>query len=93
MASGVPGVLSEIPSFLSWDDNHDYALWAPEGDATTMGKQLLLLLREHALRERIARRGREVAAQFRAEATGERLAQWFTSRAAMKSRRGRTGGR
>ena len=84
MASGVPGVMSEIPSFLSWDDNHDYALWAPEGDAVVMARQLTRLLQEHALREHVARRGREVVAQFRAEATGERLAKWFTSRAIAK---------
>lgn len=80
LASGVPAVLSEIPSFLSWDESRDYALWAPEGDGGSMASQLIRLLRERALRARLVTRGREVAGQFRARATGERLAQWFESR-------------
>jgi len=81
MASGVPGVLSEIPSFLSWDPAHDYALFAPEGDGDAMGDALLQLLGDAALRQRLATRGREVVEQFRATITGERLERFFTSRA------------
>ncbi|HYH09035.1 MAG TPA: glycosyltransferase family 4 protein [Thermoanaerobaculia bacterium] len=88
MAGGVPCVLSGIPSFLSWDARHDYALFAPEGDGTAMGQQLARLLGDAALREQLARRGREVVEQFRAERTGERLEQWFSARA-----RTRTSGR
>jgi glycosyltransferase involved in cell wall biosynthesis len=88
MAGGVPAVLSEIPSFLSWDERHDYALFAPEGDARVMGEQLARLAGDASLREQIAKRGREVAEQFRAEKTGERLEAWFSARA-----RTRTSGR
>jgi glycosyltransferase involved in cell wall biosynthesis len=77
MASGVPCVLSEIPSFLSWDARHDYALFAAEG---AMGDALVRLLADAALRERLASRGREVVEQFRKERTAERLERWFESR-------------
>ncbi|HYI09125.1 MAG TPA: glycosyltransferase family 4 protein [Thermoanaerobaculia bacterium] len=80
MAGGVPTILSEIPSFLSWDDHHDYALFTPEGDGPAMGEQLVRLLGDTALREQLATRGREVVEQFRAEKTGERLERWFASR-------------
>jgi glycosyltransferase involved in cell wall biosynthesis len=80
MASGVPAVLSEIPSFLSWDGDHDYALWAAEGDAEAMAAQLRRLLHERALREMLSRRGREVVEQFRAGKTGARLEEWFRER-------------
>ncbi|HVE73214.1 MAG TPA: glycosyltransferase family 4 protein [Thermoanaerobaculia bacterium] len=75
MASGVPCVLSEIPSFLSWDATHDYALFSSD-----MGAALAHLLNDEALRARLVGRGREVVEQFRAAATGERLERWFAER-------------
>ena len=86
MASGIPAALSEIPSFRSWDDNHDYALWAPEGDARAMSAAIGVLLRERELSNHLSRRGREVVSQFRAARTGERLSAWFEARAAARSR-------
>lgn len=80
LASGVPAILSEIPSFLSWDDRRDFALFAAEGDANAMGEALLHLLHDAALREKLARRGREVAGQFRSDKTGDRLEAWFSAR-------------
>ncbi len=80
MASGVPAVLSEIPSFLSWDDVRDYASFAPDGDSVSMGEQLADLLDDSELSARFARRGRAVAEQFRAERTARRLEQWFAER-------------
>jgi glycosyltransferase involved in cell wall biosynthesis len=88
MASGVPCVLSEIPSFLSWDARRDHALFAPEGDGQAMGEQLARLLDDASLRAQLAERGRTVVEQFRAEKTGERLDAWFSARA-----RTRTSGR
>ena len=80
MAGGVPGVMSEIRSFLSFDPAHDYALFAPKGDAAAMKVQLMRLLHDASLREAISRRGREVVEQFRAQPTGERLERYFASR-------------
>jgi glycosyltransferase involved in cell wall biosynthesis len=80
MASGVPSVLSEIPSFLSWDDVHDYAAFAVDGDGVALGQQLASLLANPARGEQLARRGREVVEQFRADRTGQRLEQWFEER-------------
>ena len=84
LASGVPAVLSSIPSFLSWDSQHDYALFAPERDGAAMGEHLARLLSDSALRVRLAERGRLVVEQFREEATGERLEKWFASRLATR---------
>jgi glycosyltransferase involved in cell wall biosynthesis len=80
MAGVVPGVMSEIPSFLGFDTVHDYALFAPENDARAMGAQLARLLGDEPLRASIARRGREVVEQFRAARTGERLERYFLAR-------------
>jgi len=81
MASGLPGVLTEIPSFLSWSEEHDYGLFTAEGDGTAMGDALATLLGDAALRERVVRRGREVVEQFRGVRTAERLEQFFLARA------------
>lgn len=80
MASGLPGVLSEIPSFLSWSETHDYGLFAPEGDGNAMGDALVTLLGDASLRHRLATRGREVVEQFRAPNTGDRLERYFRER-------------
>ncbi|HEY2322262.1 MAG TPA: glycosyltransferase family 4 protein [Thermoanaerobaculia bacterium] len=80
MASGIAGVLTEIPSFLSWSEAHDYGLFVPEDDGTAMGDALARLLRDAALRERLSRRGREVVEQFRAPKTADRLERYFQER-------------
>jgi glycosyltransferase involved in cell wall biosynthesis len=80
MASGLPGVLSEIPSFLSWSETHDYGAFAPEGNGGAMGDAIATLLADGALRDRLIKRGREVVEQFRAESTGGRLAHYFQTR-------------
>jgi glycosyltransferase involved in cell wall biosynthesis len=80
MASGVATVLSEIPSFLSWNAQRDHALFAPEGDGRASGEQLVRLLDDASLRAQLAARARQVVEQFRAANTGERLERWFAER-------------
>ena len=80
MASGVPAVLSEIPSFLSFDARRDYALFAPEGDGAKMADELARLLRDESLQRRLGDRGRQVVEQFRAPKTAARLEQYLLSR-------------
>ena len=80
LASGVACVLSEIPSFLSWDTNRDFALFVPEGESAPMGDALVALMNDASLREKLARRGREVVEQFRRRQTGARLDAYFSDR-------------
>jgi glycosyltransferase involved in cell wall biosynthesis len=80
LASGIPVVMTEIPSYLSFDETHDYALFAPEGNAVELGERLIELLGDDALRERLRVRGREVAEQWRAEKVAENLEAFFLSR-------------
>jgi hypothetical protein len=80
MASGVATVLTSIPSYLSFDDVHDYALFAPQENAVELGEKLIELLGDYELRERIRARGREVAEQWRAAKVADRLEQFFTMR-------------
>lgn len=80
MASGLPGVITRIPSFLSFDAVHDYACFVPEDDAAAMGEALVRLLADEACRRRLSARGREVVEQFHAQHTGLRLEQFFFQR-------------
>lgn len=79
MASGLPVILSAIPSFRSWG-GADFAMFVSEGDGEAMGNALVTLLADADRRRALAQRGREVAEQFRAEATGGRLERYFTAR-------------
>ncbi len=79
MASGLPAILSSIPSFRSWGEN--FAMFADEGDGIAMGNALVKLLGDAELRSAFAERGRAVAEQFRAEKTGARLENYFSERA------------
>ncbi len=80
MASGIPCIVTSIPSYLSFDDTRDYALFAPEQNAVELGERLIELLGDADLRERLRIRGREVAEQWRVEHVAERLDRFFSSR-------------
>ena len=80
MASGIPTVLTRIPSYLAFDERDDFALFAPEGDAIELGEKLIELLSDAELREQIRQRGRDVAEQWRVEKAAERLERFFLER-------------
>src|SRR4029077_2975638 len=80
LASGIPVVMTEIPSYLSFDERHDYALFAPEGNAVELGEKLIELLGDADLREKLRVRGREVAEQWHAEHVADRLEKFFRAR-------------
>ena len=92
MAAGIPVVLTAIPSYLSFDDRHDYAVFRPPHDPKALGEALLEVLGDPALRDRLRMRGREVAEQFRARRVGDRLESFFFERVSASART-RTSGR
>jgi Glycosyl transferases group 1 len=87
LASGIATVLTSIPSYLAWDDEHDYALFAPEYNAVDLGERLIELLSDAGLRERLRVRGRQVAEQWRAEHVAERLEKFFGERRGVGKRK------
>ena len=80
MAAGLACVMTSIPSFRSFDERHDYAMFAPEANAVELGERLIELLSDFDLRERLRARGREVAEQWRVENVADRLEQFFAGR-------------
>jgi hypothetical protein len=85
MASGIPVIMTAIPSFQSFDEKHDYAAFAPEGNAVELGERLIEMLGDDALRERLRARGREVAEQWRVESVAERIDEVLIARASLSS--------
>jgi len=80
LASGLATVMTSIPSYLSFDDAHDYALFAPEQNAVELGEKLIELLSDEPMRARLRKRGREVAEQWRSEHVAGRLEAFFSGR-------------
>ncbi len=73
LAAGLPGVLTATPPHLALGS--DAALFAPPDNAVELGEKLIELLGDHALRERLRARAREVAEQWRATSVVKRLEQ------------------
>ena len=86
MASGLPVIMTRIPSFLSFGSPHDYALFANQGDAMAMGDALLELLYSEGLRQRLRVRGRQIAEEFHAHDVAVRLEQFFLARRQLRDR-------
>jgi glycosyltransferase involved in cell wall biosynthesis len=80
LASGVAAVMTSIPAYLGFADPHDYALFAPEENAVELGEKLIELLSDFEMRQRLRRRGREVAEQWRAPLVAERMEKFFDDR-------------
>lgn len=80
MASGLACVLTSIPSYQSFDPRNDFALFGKEGDPEDLGEQLMTLAEDFDLRQQLRTRGRQVAEQFRAAVTAERLERFLLER-------------
>jgi glycosyltransferase involved in cell wall biosynthesis len=80
LASGIPAILSSIPSYCSWDSVRDYAVFVPEGDPGATSNAILNVLGATNILQKLSKRGREVAEQFRSSKAAERLEDYFTAR-------------
>jgi len=73
--------MTSIPSYLSFDEKHDYALFAPQENAVELGEKLIELLSDEDLRARLRVRGRAVAEQWRASRVAEKMERAFHAEA------------
>ena len=85
MASGIPVVMTAIPSYQSFDETRDYGLFAPQENAVELGEKLIELLSDADLRQRLSTRGRKVAEQWRAGRVAERMEEALTTRISLSS--------
>ncbi len=72
MASGVPTILSKVPSHLSYDESGDYALFV-ESTPEALSDAIVAVCRNSELRKRLSKRGLSVAEKFTREAVLTRL--------------------
>ena len=79
MAAGVPVVASDIDGYRIASDDGSAALLSAPGDANALAQQLLRLLSDARLRERLVERGRQVAERFDAERIARRHLDLYRS--------------
>jgi glycosyltransferase involved in cell wall biosynthesis len=77
MGCGVPTILSSISSHTSFDETQDYALFVDPSDIDALAHAIGELIRNTPLREKLARRGLEIAGRFTKENVAERLIAAF----------------
>jgi glycosyltransferase involved in cell wall biosynthesis len=78
LACGVPSVATSIPSYLSFDSLHDYALFVPEHDPFAMAESAQKIIEDSSVRRSLRRRGLEVVNRnFRSSIVAERLENIF----------------
>jgi glycosyltransferase involved in cell wall biosynthesis len=73
MATGVPSVLTAIPSYLSFSDPCDYAVFVPHNSSEAMAQAVCHLMKDEKRYARLSRRGREVASLYTFEKVAENL--------------------
>lgn len=80
LAAGLPLLVTSISPHVRLHEAHDYALFAPEGNAVELGERLIELLSDSELRTRLRERGRELAAQWRSHHAADRLDRFLRGR-------------
>jgi glycosyltransferase involved in cell wall biosynthesis len=73
MACGLPCVLTEIPSYLSFDEGRQYALFVPPRDPVAVADAVDRVLSDPMVRGELRAAGLTVAAHYPVEAAVERL--------------------
>ena len=83
MACGVPVAMSDIPSFRSFADGEDWALFFAERDIPGMRQALRRLLRDTVLRAPLRRRALEVAQAYTFARVAERIERALMAQGAL----------
>jgi glycosyltransferase involved in cell wall biosynthesis len=79
MACGVPTVLSNISSYMSFDELLDYAVFVEPADPEALANAIGELFYDRPLREKLIRRGLTVVEKFTKEAVVARLETAFNA--------------
>ncbi len=80
LASGLAVVMTRIPSYLSFDEVHDYAAFVGPADPDELTAGLISVLGDATMRDRLRDRGRKVAGKFRAPAVAEKIERYLLQR-------------
>jgi rhamnosyl/mannosyltransferase len=89
MACGKPVISTDVPSGVSWVNQHDRTgIVVPAGDATALADALSLLMRDAPLRARLGEAGRQrVEREFTLTALRSRMATLYEDLSLLEARR------
>jgi len=73
LACGVPSILTEISSYINFDDDRDFACFVPVHRPDRIAEAIFTLIENRKLRERCVEKGRRVAEKFTLERTKQDL--------------------
>ncbi len=79
LASGVPSILTEISSYLSFDEKKDFAYFVPTNRPDMIAGGILKLIKDEKLRGKYQQRGLGVAKMFTVEKMKEDLSKFIKS--------------
>ncbi|MBL7177014.1 MAG: glycosyltransferase family 4 protein [Desulfobacteraceae bacterium] len=79
MACGVPTILSRVSSYMGFDETTDYSFFVDESDPESLAHAIVEIFESRALREKLAHRGKIVAAKFSEENLIRRLTESFAT--------------
>jgi glycosyltransferase involved in cell wall biosynthesis len=79
MACGVPTILTDIPSYTSFATPRDYAKFVSYQDLESMAEAILQVASNKGERERLIKRGIEVASQYSFDKVAEALEKALTA--------------
>jgi len=77
LMSGTPAILTEISSYLNFDERHDFASFVPVHSPEEIARGVAALMDDAGLRQRRIQRGFEVASNFTLEKTKEALGRFL----------------
>lgn len=78
MACKTPCVLTEIPAFLSLDEQKDYACFVPPHDPRAIAEGVRKIIMNNEYRHEIEKRGFEVSRNYSLDVLGDRLEIFFS---------------
>lgn len=79
LASGVPSVLTEISSYLNFDEKKDFGFFVPVHRPDLIAEGVIRIIENSKLREGLQERGMVVAANYTIDHTRERLLSFIKS--------------
>ena len=79
MASGVPTILSSIPSYTNFDETRNHSLFVKTSDPESLANAIVEIFNNRTLKEKLVHRGLIVAGKFTKENVLNRLNSSFES--------------
>ena len=79
LASGIPSVLTEVSTYLNFDDTHDYAYFVPVHNPAKIAEGVLAFIQNPSFRHVCMERGLMIAREYSLEKTKQYLVAFVES--------------